>query len=253
VNPLEQTAPRITAGPADGLFCAWLDNYTSIGAQLLDATGAMQWSSSGAIMASSVNEIALGSAFRTSNGFYGVIYGENVSGGTNRILKAQALDANGNLMWDSAGEPVSTVLSPKSNIQAIPDTCGGLIAVWTDDRNGSYSSDIYAQRVDPGVGVSEMDGAAASGLSLRCAPNPCRTSTKIVYALERSLNVNLEVFDTTGRRVRELVSAVQAAGVHEVTWHGTDEKGNELCAGVYFLSLEAAGTQRAVHKVILLP
>jgi hypothetical protein len=252
MNPGDQTGPRIAPDISDGLFCTWYDNYTSIRAQRLDAGGIMTWPSSGVAIASSSSELALGSAFRTSNGFYGVVYGENIGSTTNKLVKTQALDASGNLVWSAGGEPVSTVASPKSNIQAVPDTTGGLIAVWTDDRNGSYASDIFAQRVDPPVGIHDTKPFPAGGFSFCCTPNPFKKSTLIRYDLDQTVALSLDVYDVAGCRVRTLLSGVQAPGLHELTWDARNDVGAMVPGGVYFLSLETSGAERIVRKVILL-
>lgn len=252
VNPGEQTGPRIAPGFSDGLFCAWYDNYTSIRAQLLDANGTMVWTPGGVIVASSSSELALGSAFQTSNGLYAVVYGECVGSTTNELVKAQSLDASGNLVWSTGGEPVSTVVSPKSNIRAIPDTSGGLTAVWGDDRNGSYASDLFAQRVDPPVGIVEIRPFPNAISSVRCVPNPFINSTLIQYSLNQTIPVTLNIYDVAGCRVRPLLSGIGAAGLHELTWDAKDENGVILPGGVYFLSLGTGGAERIVRKVILL-
>lgn len=258
LNPLDQTAPRLAPGPADGLFCAWADHSVIIGAQMLDAAGAMQWSSSGVVMASTSNDLILGRAFPTSNGLYGVIFSESVSGGMDRYVKAQALDASGNLMWSVGGEPVSTVISPKSNVQAVPDTCGGFIAVWTDDRNGSYASDIYAQRVDPIVGIGETNGTGVIGVALRCAPNPFTRTTEIRYSILDTRFWTgppaINIYNAAGRLVRSFnpVSSIQDQE-SVVVWDGRDDRGGQLSSGVYFLALRWGGVPAAVQKAVLLP
>lgn len=257
VNPLDQVAPRIAAGPADALFCAWVDHSVAIGGQLLDAAGAMQWSSSGVVMASTSYDLILGRAVRTSNDLYGVIYSESVSGGTDRYVKAQAVNGAGTIAWNAAGEPVSTVVSPKSNVQAVPDTCGGLIAVWTDDRNGSYASDIYAQRVDPAVGIGEAVGVGVKVASLQCAPNPFARTTEIRYSILDTRfwtgTPAINIYNAAGRLVRSFnpVSSIQDQE-SVVVWDGRDDRGGQVSSGVYFLALQQDGAPVAVQQVSFL-
>lgn len=252
-NPSDQTNPRIAPDNTDGAICAWLDDYTSIRAQRLDANGAILWPSSGVIAASSSSDLVLRNTFRTSNGLYAVVYGEYVGSTTSELVKAQALDASGNLMWNTGGEPISTVVSPKLNIEAIPDTCGGIIAVWSDDRNGSYAYDIYAQRVDPLVGIAETKSSPKSISFLRCVPNPYKNSTVIKYGLNRTTFVNLYVYDVTGSIAKNLLSGIQESGVHELTWNGRGGNGVRLSSGVYFVYLQAEGAESVVRKVVILP
>jgi hypothetical protein len=252
LNPLDQVSPCVAPGAADDLYCAWRDDYTSIRAQHLDASGAMLWASGGVIAAGGSSETVFGSTFRTSNGLFAVVYGENIGSTSNKLVKGQALDASGSLMWSAGGEPVSTVDSPKSNIKAIPDTCGGIITIWTDDRNGSYTSDIFAQRVDPSVYITESKLSPQDIHLMNVTPNPCRNTVSVRYSLDRAMPLVVSLYDITGCRVCDLFSGVQAAGVHALTLDVTEPEGQALSGGLYFLSLEAAGAARIVHKVILM-
>lgn len=252
LNALDQTSPRIAPGAANGLFCAWRNDYTIIRAQRLDASGANLWQASGVFVASSSDETVLSNAFWASNGLYTMVYSEIIPSTSNDLVKAQALDASGNMMWTSGGEPVSTVASPKSYLNAISDTLGGVIAVWQDDRNGSYASDIYAQRVDPSVGISELETCPEVISSISCTPNPFDNSTTIKYGLNRKIHVSLNVYDITGSRVKNLLSGTQEPGVYDFTWDAQDNNGAVLSSGIYFVSLDTETAARAVTKVILL-
>jgi hypothetical protein len=251
-SPGEQTGPRIAPSFSDGLFCIWHDNYTSIRGQLLDANGMMIWPSSGIIIASSSSELSVGNAFQTSNGLYALIYGECVGSTTSELVKAQALDPSGNMVWAAGGELVSTVVSPKSDITAIPDTCGGLIAVWRDDRNGSYASDLFAQRVDPSVGIVETESSSGCIMSVRCAPNPFSSSVRLEYDLKQATAVVLDIYDIKGSRITSLSPGFQTVGLHEINWDAKDATGLSLPGGIYFLVLKAAGSEGVMRKLVLL-
>lgn len=251
-EPFDQTSPRIVPDDADGLFCVWRDYGNHLCAQRLDLNGVHLWPSSGVTVASGADEVDFGNSVRASNGLFIVVYGERLPGVSDELVKAQALDTLGNIMWDPSGEPVSTVASPKSRINAMADTCGGVIAVWQDDRHGSYASDIFAQRVDPAVGLEETTVFSEVILSLRCTPNPCHNSTKIKYGLKSKTLVHLCIYDVTGRLIRNLSSGVRDPGVYELSWDGGDETGETLPGGVYFVHLETENKACKVRKVILL-
>jgi hypothetical protein len=83
-------------------------------------------------------------------------------------------------------------------------------------------------------------------------PNPFNPATTIAYALRRTSEVELVVFDATGRRVRTLVDDVRAGGVvHKVTWDGTDDSGHAAAAGVYFCRLTARSLTETRKMVLL--
>ncbi len=69
-------------------------------------------------------------------------------------------------------------------------------------------------------------------------PNPFNPSTEIRFELDQAARVHLAIYDTRGRRVRELYpGTVIEAGEHGITWSGNDDAGNVLPSGVYLAKL----------------
>jgi hypothetical protein len=77
-------------------------------------------------------------------------------------------------------------------------------------------------------------------------PNPFNPSTTITYALPKSSEVKLSVFDMLGREVSVLVGESKDAGVHQVKFDGSN-----LASGVYFYRLKA-GVFVATKRLLLL-
>ncbi len=67
-------------------------------------------------------------------------------------------------------------------------------------------------------------------------PNPFNPSTKITYALPRSGNVVLKVYNELGKEVSTLVNAFKSAGAYEVTFDAS-----RLSSGIYFYNLKTDG------------
>jgi hypothetical protein len=72
-------------------------------------------------------------------------------------------------------------------------------------------------------------------------PNPFNPKTTIRFALANEGDVNLAVYDITGRVVKTLVDGKMAAQQHEVVWDGTNNDGFKTASGVYFYKLIADG------------
>ena len=98
--------------------------------------------------------------------------------------------------------------------------------------------------------------AAPSSLGLafelgQNSPNPFRPSTTIRFSLPAARNVELRVFDVTGRAVRTLAKGPLGPGVHTLQWAGDDDRGGHLASGVYFYRL-TAGHDQAQRKLVLI-
>jgi len=77
-------------------------------------------------------------------------------------------------------------------------------------------------------------------------PNPFNPAAIIRYQLPVNSQVSLQVYDTAGKLVQELVNGWRSAGTHEVTFDGSN-----LASGVYLYRMEA-GEYNASGKLILL-
>ena len=79
------------------------------------------------------------------------------------------------------------------------------------------------------------------------ASNPSRMR----WTLDRSEDVELDVVDVTGRHVKVIASTSWSAGTHDFSWDGTDDDGQRLHPGAYFL-MGRIGDVRLAQRLILL-
>lgn len=82
-------------------------------------------------------------------------------------------------------------------------------------------------------------------------PNPFNPATTIEYNLNSSENVQLNIYDIKGERIKTLVNDFQSAGNYKVQWDGTNSQGSKLSSGVYFYSIKT-GSNVSTKKMILL-
>jgi len=88
------------------------------------------------------------------------------------------------------------------------------------------------------TGVAPETPAPPVGVTITAlAPNPFNPRTTCRFSLDRRQQVSVAVFDLRGRRVRELVRGVRAAGDHSVDWDGRDAAGRGVPSGVYLLQV----------------
>ena len=81
-------------------------------------------------------------------------------------------------------------------------------------------------------------------------PNPFNPSTTIRYALPIAADVQLTIYDVSGKSIRTAVSRQQSAGSHQHVWDGKNDQGQPVASGVYFYQLQADGIS-AVRKMLL--
>jgi len=82
------------------------------------------------------------------------------------------------------------------------------------------------------------------------APNPFFMSVSVLFQSPGLSAVTLQVYDTTGRLVRNQFHGDSPAGQNSITWDGKDSQGAELGTGVYFIRLRSV-EQQASAKVLL--
>jgi hypothetical protein len=61
-------------------------------------------------------------------------------------------------------------------------------------------------------------------------PNPFNPQTTIIFALPKAAAVSINLYDINGRMIRNLVNDRYEAGIHKITFNGTN-----LGSGVYFV------------------
>ena len=83
------------------------------------------------------------------------------------------------------------------------------------------------------------------------APNPFSPRTEIRFDLPRSGPIRLEVFDVAGRRVRDLVNEVRAAGNHRILWDGLNDNGRPVASGIYLYRLISGNVSQTRQMVLM--
>ena len=104
---------------------------------------------------------------------------------------------------------------------------------WTAQRLAWMDSDILLS-LDP--------SPIAAGFRLNGPfPNPFNPSTVISYELPYDLNIEINIFNLLGRKVRSLLNETRPAGQGSTIWDGKTENGHLASGGVYFISVQVRG------------
>jgi flagellar hook capping protein FlgD len=65
-------------------------------------------------------------------------------------------------------------------------------------------------------------------------PNPFHAQATITFHNAKAGQMQVAVFDLSGRRVADLLDETLPPGAHSVTWNGRDAAGHSVAAGAYF-------------------
>jgi spore coat protein A len=100
--------------------------------------------------------------------------------------------------------------------------------------------------------VDETDaGQPASFQLLSTYPNPFNLTTQISYSLPVDSDVKLEIYNVTGQKVRTLIDEFQYAGAKSITWDGTNQSGQKVSSGVYFMRLSTVKGNSVLKMTLL--
>ncbi|MCD6086383.1 MAG: T9SS type A sorting domain-containing protein [Candidatus Hydrothermae bacterium] len=98
--------------------------------------------------------------------------------------------------------------------------------------------------------LSVEKGLASFALR-KAVPNPFKGTTEIGFAVASEANVNVSVYDISGKLVRTLVNRKLVPGEYTAAWDGRDNRGHSVKSGVYFVKM-TAGKFSASRKLMLL-
>ena len=77
-------------------------------------------------------------------------------------------------------------------------------------------------------------------------PNPFNSIINITYGVPKYTNVQIVIFDLTGKQVASLINEFQTPGYHSVDWDADDHP-----SGVYFVKI-VAGRYINTQKLMLI-
>jgi hypothetical protein len=158
-------------------------------------------------------------------------------------VQAEIIDDDVHISW-------THTISPMAGFYYLP-VGFYLWAVKAIGINNVMSIPVFSNELGNTVAnQDDVNPAVETGLQ-SCQPNPFRSETQISFVLKANSSVSVEVFNTKGQKVKTLVKAARAAGVHHIIWEGTDNDNQLLPDGLYFCKL-TAGKTISIKKLVLL-
>ncbi len=82
-------------------------------------------------------------------------------------------------------------------------------------------------------------------------PNPFNPTTTVRFALKEKSDVTIKVYNIKGQLVNTLVNGKMEAGMHEITWEGTDSRNRSVGSGVYMFRMVTPEYDKTIKSLLL--
>ncbi len=184
-----------------------------------------------------------------ANSYFGHGYNFLVSGGWNedRILK---LDTLGAIITQASLSQLADcdIYEPYN---PVPESVVVAYCTAQDASNTLYKVSMGITWGAVGVESEPNKPTTIANVTINTIPNPVTDHATIAFSLPVRSNVKINVFDATGRAIRNLTNSTYESGNHTVSWDGKDESNHRVANGIYFYTLETP-EHSITRKLILM-
>ena len=129
-------------------------------------------------------------------------------------------------------------------IYDIPDSVLVTMPFEVTGVNFNFPSSVGDDGNQPSIKPNEFD------LSQNY-PNPFNPTTVIEYTLQKKAQVNVDIYNLLGQRVKTLVNEYQSPGSYRIFWDGRNEQDLTVATGIYFYKFEANGVSQTKKMIML--
>ncbi|HYV92902.1 MAG TPA: T9SS type A sorting domain-containing protein [Chitinophagales bacterium] len=231
----------------DGYYDLFLTKFDSNGNVIwVKSDGGSGGGSAGSIISDASSNIYMAGSFGDSTIIFGSDTLMNVSSSAFGALYTDGFlakyDSAGNVLWaKSAGalyhDGMIVTADVSGNIYVGGNFDGPEIIFDTDTLINHGWNDVFIAKLDT-ASFTSINSFEIFGKEISIFPNPFYNSATISFSLPQSEKVSVKIFDMTGRIVKTLADVEMQEGAQQINWNATDEKGNAVDAGIYFLKLD---------------
>lgn len=181
----------------------------------------------------------------------GLVY--NMLGGYDPHYSVDRIDANGSeMLFCSEDGYGRTFIKEDEGYRAISSSV--ILASVASGDSLNLRAFLVAEMVNAFLGYNpstslEEDFSHVLGGSNY--PNPFSGSTTIEYTISETGRVTIEVYDLSGKVVKQLVNDDFLPGSYSITWDATNNNGTLVENGFYFFRV-SQGNQSVTAKMVLL-
>lgn len=115
------------------------------------------------------------------------------------------------------------------------------------------AEDVHGNESEPSAEVSAtVEPPLPLAFALRSSyPNPFSACARIEYDVPADADVQLRIFDVSGRLVTVLHDGPVSAGTKREVWDGTDGSGQQVASGVYYCQFRAPGVEKRIRMTLV--
>lgn len=190
-----------------------------------------------------------------SNFYIGILPLENIGGFTTLSNSTSKTGFTDEQLYDMISSDVNNIDSEiEGDLMFILST-GSFDLSQSDSRKAAFAlvfandlNELYlsAQRAknkyDLSTDISDNNSLLPSEFALyQNYPNPFNPTTTIEFSLPKADEIELEVFNITGQKVKTIYAGFKEAGRHSFEWDATDDGGEKVASAMYFYRLKKRG------------
>lgn len=159
----------------------------------------------------------------------------STSTGTTAFTYYYPKKAASNLIAAGGSKNMTVYFAPPS-----PGNYSDVVTIVSDDPNNSPYTIILTGR---GVLNKSADPSPSFSLDLCSVPNPFNPQTEFQFNLPKEGNVEINIFNIRGEKIRILKAGAMNTGPNNVLWNGSNSHGTRTSSGIYFYQLMLDGAQ----------
>jgi ligand-binding sensor domain-containing protein len=188
------------------------------------------------------------------------VIGEGESGLPTSYVRAIA-PAHDNSVWVLSGQRTSEMNEPLVRIAGLQRAftvstsfqTSKVNAIVVDGENKLWAAveDLGVARYlgpSASVGTQPLNGMK---LSAQVFPNPSASASTIRFTNNASADATVEIVNSQGEVVSQLLNEYLPAGDHVIAWDGTTMNGSAVADGVYFCRIQSGSEQSTLPVVRL--
>jgi hypothetical protein len=119
--------------------------------------------------------------------------------------------------------------------------------VYTPSETGTH--DGYIRVSNYQVSNSDLVNKPLTGLT--AYPNPFNPEVNIAFNLLAGTEVEVDIYNIRGQKVKRLHQGLLSAGNHRLVWNGRDGNGNPAASGIYFARVHSKRQTQTLKMMLM--